>query len=306
MSDELNQNTKKNDSVKPSRKFRWSSCFSFVSNKLKRNSKLSTSKSFESFRPPPPVQKKEEKKPIKAEPSADILPTTWEPPALSPPPRQPKVKREPTPSNTRKDRIPLMDPTLTPRVRPRGQPSLLRLSLDAECLEDGSSLSTRSSLRCGSTKRTSDASIPIRWTHSSFESPLNDSFIQIDEEESGLTLKERRQRKSPLSLPDNLTLNLEEDCLDKSLLFQDKSRQEAMMILEGRPIASTRELDRHFNEPEMPTISENQDSIIPEIQQFAPSLISVPSSPNSLDSSVMEHDDYVTQQHALTVFLASN
>ena len=39
----------KSDNSSSSRKFRWSSCFSFVTNKLKRYSKLNTSPSFEAL-----------------------------------------------------------------------------------------------------------------------------------------------------------------------------------------------------------------------------------------------------------------
>ncbi|KAI9275383.1 hypothetical protein BY458DRAFT_546340 [Sporodiniella umbellata] len=333
MSDELHLKTTKNSgSVKTSRKFRWSSCFSYVSNKLKRNSKLDMSKSLEDFQPSQvqreqPSTRYSQIKSVEPSPAPDSVSSAqWKQPnsALSPPPRQPRVKRESTPPSIRKDRIPLADPSLTPRVRPRGrQTSLLRLSLDAECCtpEDVSSLSTRSSLsgphQGSSTKRASDASIPIKWTRSSFESPINDSSIsQIGEEEELndrflLTLKERRQRKSPLSLSDSLTLTLEEEVLDKSLFFQDRSRQETMRILEGQPtpIAHAKELDRHFSESSLSlqAISESQDTNIPSTHpQFAPSLISVPSSPNSMDSSVLEQEDYINQQHALTVCLASD
>lgn len=66
------------------------------------------------------------------------------PPSLSPPPRQIKSKRDSynntASTATTTSRRPLIDPTLTPRVKPisiktRKQPSLLRLSLDAELLQ---------------------------------------------------------------------------------------------------------------------------------------------------------------------------
>lgn len=71
---------------------------------------------------------------------APLLP----PPSLSPPPRQIKSKRDSynnfTSTATTTSRRPLIDPTLTPRVKPlsiktKKQPSLLRLSLDAELLQ---------------------------------------------------------------------------------------------------------------------------------------------------------------------------
>ncbi|KAG1490327.1 hypothetical protein G6F46_008604 [Rhizopus delemar] len=414
MSDELHYKKnalKKNNSVK--------------SEVSRRPSKLNTSKSFENIRTSPfNIGSQGEKIPsaVAAPESKSVrtmavdpaMPSNWKQPisALSPPPRHPKMKRTstqiPTCNNEqKKDRIPLIDPTLTPRVKPKSstQPSLLRLSLDAECLqsptqslkedEDSESVSTTSIISShyyptpirsgtlGSTKRVSDASIPppplpqsSKFAHSFFDSWLTmdkseelDSFVSAqsrieeevieEEDKKSLTLKERRRRKSPLTLPDNLTLALQEtkedkdhawrhEILEKSILFslqQDKSRQEAMMTLEGKksktisiqPIVNTQELDKHFklmdkntNSCRSLTINDQQQhpqdssrleiisednipkivSRIPETpphhQQFAPSLISVPSTPNSMDSSVIEHDDYIAQQHALAVFLSSD
>ncbi|KAI9246991.1 hypothetical protein EDC94DRAFT_699016 [Helicostylum pulchrum] len=325
--------------------------------------------------------------------------------SLSPPPRQTKSKRDSNVSrknsqfnndssnnNSRGGRRPLVDPTLTPRVKPRSiktkkQPSLLRLSLDAELLQqtsspdgvfslqDNDSLSSckagHSSLsftptqsqpfRSGTlgatrnpklsistdhndvplpplpttttttTTTTTALNIPSVTTNTSHvntntrpnsqstcatsnsnisyiaDSPVSVSAVEavaIDLEEEKLTLKERRHRKSPLSMPDTeqLTLALQsfqteepdekkplhplqqqlrrrrqsqqiyydnnnnnnddelvwrQQILEQSLAFsfQNKSRHEAMLSLEGKhskgtttlqPIVNFHELDSHF------------------------------------------------------------
>jgi hypothetical protein len=406
-----------------------------------------------------------------------------------------------TPSNSRGGR-PLIDPTLTPRVKPRSikskkQPSLLRLSLDAELLQspdgDNESMNTFKTSRSsnasslapapfrsgtlGSTPTTRLSTqpplppvppihIPLEYSsrpHSqSTQSNSNDSPVSIsavaavavddeeDEEDEKLTLKERRRRRSPLSLPntDQLTLALKEmmveeqqqemtnndamqqhkqqplaasnkrqtydaaipqvynlngldstsslwrqQLLEQTLAFsfEDQSRQEAMLTLEGkkaravslRPIAPVEELDHHFDgKPQdvkkdkaqydaivsrthrqpsgqqqhdeggkrqplqrassllrarssatseyhheeshskqtLEIICENQVAaptikhiphftVAPETppyhKQTAPSLISAPSTPNSIDSSVIEHEDYMSNERLEHLMLSN-
>lgn len=318
-----------------------------------------------------------------------------------------------------RNRRPLLDPTLTPRVKPRSiktkkQPSLLRLSLDAELLqstdkEDNDSLirtghssvsltptSTilpQAPFRSGTLGATNNSRIsaplpplphhiphdrPISTTQSFIDStssrtssqvmsdsPISVSAIKLDDEEDKLTLKERRRRRSPLSIPnsDQLTLalmdgepitknsdimkrqtydlhniymnhivdDIVEDWRQQSV-EEDTSRQEAMLILEGKKKSSSimpmEELDRLFEKSnderttrttkksyeekknnKLDMITENKiaanysSRVLPQVdatpetppyhKQTAPSLISSPSTPNSIDSSVLEHDDYL-------------
>lgn len=278
-------------------------------------------------------------------------------------------------SNSRGGRRPLVDPTLTPRVKPRSiktkkQPSLLRLSLDAELLQqaspdgvfslqDNESLSSckagHSSLsftptqsqpfRSGTLGAARNPKLSISTDHNDVplpplptlnipfvtntssdntrpnsqstnatnnsnisyiaDSPVSVSAVEavaIGLDEEKLTLKERRHRKSPLSMPDTeqLTLALQsfqtkepdekkplhplqqsgrrrrhsqqvyydnndnddehvwrQQILEQSLAFsfQNKSRHEAMLTLEGKhsksattlqPIVNFHELDSHF------------------------------------------------------------
>ncbi|CEP17615.1 hypothetical protein [Parasitella parasitica] len=152
-------NTRQSNINDKLRKLRWSSCFSFVMNKLGRNgSKLSSNrKSSQS------CDKLDKKHAVLSEtinvlrpkiPSASSPRMIWhhpqphqQPPAplsLSPPPRQIKSKRESFGNQSNSDATPisrriLIDPTLTPRVEPistktKKQPSLLRLSMDIELL----------------------------------------------------------------------------------------------------------------------------------------------------------------------------
>lgn len=407
------------------------------------------------------------------------------PPSLSPPPRQSKSKRDSyntaTTTATTTSRRPLIDPTLTPRVKPisiktRKQPSLLRLSLDAELLQspDGDNDSfitfkTGHSTSSASITPTTTPSVPFRSgtlgatnnhrANSNAMQPLpslppplpplnipldptvsqsrpqsqatttTDSPISMtasDEDEQKLTLIERRRRRSPLSMPntDQLTLALDEmlieeqqqqqqqqhqpddsswrqQLLEQTLAysFNDQSRQEAMMALEGKkvravslqPIAHIRELDDHFEQqpdsavvrdkaqyeaivarttthrrqlsyedkkqprtslrarpPSVATvevevkqqpqqhleiITENEIAtcrtptsasskfpvahsntlllnVTPETppyhKQTAPSLISAPSTPNSIDSSVIEQDDYMNHQVQLCLTTVLN
>jgi hypothetical protein len=194
--------------------------------------------------------------------------------ALSPPPRQSKAKRETISSAAELNagRRPLVDPTLTPKVKPRSnkkkQPSLLRLSLDADMLQTSSSsshdttissLSNQSdsdSISCKTARSSSDHSfIPFRSgtlggmlrsrlsltsapplpppqivipplpdsrsssdilaSHVTAESPLSyssNSNTNSRPNSDGLTIKERRKRTSPASIPsvDHLTIALKE------------------------------------------------------------------------------------------------
>ncbi|KAG2235775.1 hypothetical protein INT48_001001, partial [Thamnidium elegans] len=369
-----------------SRKFRWSSCFAFIT-KFKKNKtqKIRVSQSYEEYvfnedYTPDKEQLKSTIQVSDVKPSASLpwkhqsQPTS----SLSPPPRQTKSKRDSNVSrknsqpndsnNSRGGRRPLVDPTLTPRVKPRSiktkkQPSLLRLSLDAELLQqaspdgvfllqDNDSLDSckagHSSLsftptqsqpfRSGTlgaarnpklsistdndvpplptlnipyvTNSSNDNTRPNSQSTSATnnsnisyiaDSPVSVSAVEavaIDEEEK-LTLKERRHRKSPLSMPDTeqLTLALKnfqteesdekkplhplqqlrrrrqsqqvyydsndddehiwrQQILEQSLAFsfQNKSRHEAMLTLEGKhskgttlqPIVNFHELDSHF------------------------------------------------------------
>lgn len=408
------------------------------------------------------------------------------PPSLSPPPRQTKSKRDSynntATTATTTSRRPLIDPTLTPRVKPisiktRKQPSLLRLSLDAELLQspdgDNDSFITfktgHSTSSASITPTTTTPSVPFRsgtlgaTNNSRVNSnamqplpspppplpPLNipldptisqsrpqsqattttDSPISTtasDEDEHKLTLIERRRRRSPLSMPntDQLTLALDEmlieeqqqqqqqqppddpswrqQLLEQTLAysFNDRSRQDAMMILEGKkvravslqPIAHIRELDDHFEhqtgsavvrdkaqyeaivasttthrrqlsyedrkqprtslrarspsvattveveskqqqQQQLEIITENEIAtcrtptsasskfpvahsntlllnVTPETppyhKQTAPSLISAPSTPNSIDSSVIEQDDYMNHRVQLCLSTSLN
>lgn len=295
--------------------------------------------------------------------------------SLSPPPRQQKSKRGSTlqdnentmklnhtpANNNNRGRRPLIDPTLTPRVKPRSiktkrQPSLLRLSLDAELLQspdgDNDSMDTFKTNRSSNASSLTPISAPFRsgtlgstpmnrlsiqqqpplppvppihipleynsssrphsqstqsshYNHSDSPVSIDSSKEAVDDEEyeddGKLTLKERRRRRSPLSLPntDQLTLALKEMTVEKQELskdhvtnkrqtydsaipqvynldgldnasslwrhqlleqtlafsFEDQSRQDAMMTLEGkkaravslRPIAPVEELDHHFD-----------------------------------------------------------
>ena len=400
---------------------------------------------------------------------AEVVGASWRQqtviiPSLSPPPRQSKCKRDSSTSQLNGDnatsRRPLVDPTLTPRVKPRSiktkkQPSLLRLSLDAELLnqspadsafhDNESTLSTSKShhsslsftptstsqyhpFRSGtlganvkttkhkSTSRDSHTPPPLPRLHipsdyDSYSRPNSQattisnisylidspiSVIDLTDDEDKLTLKERRQRKSPLAMPDTeqLTLALKDiatatalaseretiqpivhdssdeddlmwrhQLLEKSIAFsfQSKSRQEAMLALEGkksRSLVSVHSFDdttqdivrekaeydaivsrtpkrqsshedkrnsfnnyrtslKTSNDKKMATpedalgiITENEIAstsapfLYPSAQRFspdtphqlnAPSLISAPSTPNSIDSSVMDHDDYMNR-----------
>lgn len=378
--------------------------------------------------------------------------------SLSPPPRQAKSKRDSNMSHrhsqpadpTKYGRRPLVDPTLTPRVKPRSiktkkQPSLLRLSLDADLLHSPDGLHDNESLytcktghssssftlsnqpyRSGTLGATRNPKLSLTFdndvpplpllnipndqtrpnsqstTHSNLslsDSPVSIEAVAMDTDEK-LTLKQRRQRKSPLSMPETekLTIALKDLLVDEqeekkkkqrksyqeevwrqqlleqsiAFSFQNKSRQEAMLILEGKktqsvlslqPIVNVHELDHHFekktqdvvrdkaqydaivsssaihkrqlshderrsmnnnrtslsarspsdsssNEKQVQQIGEKSTcltnkkqitshlSVTPETpphhQQNAPSLISAPSTPNSIDSSVFE--DYMVHE----------
>lgn len=396
--------------------------------------------------------------------------------------------------NPKCGRRPLVDPTLTPRVKPRSiktkrQPSLLRLSLDAELLQSPDGLHDNESLytcktghssssftlsnqiqpfRSGTLGATRNPKLSISLDNdvpplpllnipssndntrpnsqsttttnsnvSFTDSPISVEAVALDDASEKLTLKERRQRKSPLSMPDTeqLTLALKEllvneqeekkkrksyqeevwrqQLLEQSIAFsfQNKSRQEAMLILEGKksrgislqPIVNVHELDHHFengdseqdvvrdkaqydaivssttmhkrhlshddrrntitainnsrtslrarspsdsstnekkilqsdmihteptqqlgiineNEVSITTCSANKKivsnntgphlSVTPETpphhQQNAPSLISAPSTPNSIDSSVFDHEDYMSHERQAHLTLALN
>lgn len=288
-----------------SRKFRWSSCFSFITTKFKKpkSQKIRYSRSFDEFEHNKTyVPANIVPKTIQA---ADVVVvkatgTSWKQQqlqqqptsSLSPPPRQTKNKRDSSISqflnqsndntNNTKDRRPLVDPTLTPRVKPRSiktkkQPSLLRLSLDAELLQqspDGtfsiqdndsttstcktghSSLSftptsttqyppfrsgtlgavKNSKVRMSSHDSSDDIPLPpplpkINITSDILhydsrpnsqvttntnnsnvsyvtDSPVSMSLVEIIDDEEKLTLKERRHRRSPLSMPDTDQLTL--------------------------------------------------------------------------------------------------
>ncbi|EIE91447.1 hypothetical protein RO3G_16158 [Rhizopus delemar RA 99-880] len=255
MSDELHYKKnalKKNNSVKSevSRRFRWSSCISFVSNKLKRPSKLNTSKSFENIRTSPfNIGSQGEKIP-----SAVAAPESKSVRTMAVDPAMPNAECLQSPTQSLKEDEDSESVSTTSIISSHYYPTPIR------------------SGTLGSTKRVSDASIPppplpqsSKFAHSFFDSWLTmdkseelDSFVSAqsrieeevieEEDKKSLTLKERRRRKSPLTLPDNLTLALQEtkedkdhawrhEILEKSILFslqQDKSRQEAMMTLEGK------------------------------------------------------------------------
>ncbi|CAO3691036.1 unnamed protein product [Rhizopus stolonifer] len=360
----------KNDSVRSdtsSRKLRWSSCLSFVSSKFKRSSKLSSPQNIEDFHTSFRGQnnnaqvKKQIEEPLLKKVTVDPTPSTssqWKQTisALSPPPRHSKAKRESV-------QIPIVPTRVNPRENKGKKATLLRLSLDAECLqsptqslkeEDVESVSSAGnsldSLRptpirsgtLGGAKRTSGDPVipplPQSWLSFIHNSGSSSSVFEgsyspteeYDEENKRLSLKERRQRKSPSLSPntEQLTLAINEprtvddqDIVWNRLSFErraslspeERSRQEAMTTLEGKtktvavqPIVNTQELDNHFNQKDKRThpqkkIFENRLPVsrIPETpphhQQFAPSLISVPSTPNSMDSSLMDHDDCIAQ-----------
>ncbi|KAI8048058.1 uncharacterized protein B0P05DRAFT_592404 [Gilbertella persicaria] len=261
---------------------------------------------------------------------------------------------------------------------------------------------------------------------SQHDSPITSAIDQSDEEVEKLTLKERRHRRSPLSTPntDQLTLALKGMLIDEeqekepmlqslpqmknkrqtynadsthgwrqhlleqsiAFSFQDKSRQEAMLSLEGkkpktislRPIAQVHDLDSHFDKTKSADVgrekaqydaivsratslhrrqlsheenkrsqinnhrtslrarsssyleSANELGIIcedkvmptktllfpshhltvtpetpPYHKQTAPSLISAPSTPNSIDSCVMEQDDYLSHKKHVSLVSSS-
>jgi hypothetical protein len=188
--------------------------------------------------------------------------------------------------------------------------------------------------------------------------------IDLIDESRRLSLKERRRRKSPLTLPgaEQLTLAIKEtkinenedhtwrhQMVEQSVIysFRDKYRQEAMLSLEGKrqqeeeksldnsknkKISNKSRRSSHIDQPseltqkersqersegleiicedEIPKIVSRAMIQIPETpphhQQFTPSLISVPSTPNSIDSSMIDHEEYLVQQHALAVCLSSD
>lgn len=307
--DEQNNNLNKS-----SRKFRWSSCFSFISSKFKKSKSQkipAAAYDIDELEHDKYVVSTENKVAVGPIDDAAVVvkatgaswkhqqqhqhhhhqPTS----SLSPPPRQTKNKRDSSLSQLQtkndngnassKDRRPLVDPTLTPRVKPRSikskkQPSLLRLSLDAELLQQQSpdgifydnDSSTTSTCKTGHSSftftptsatqyppfrsgtlgavknnngkprlstSTNESDIPplplpriniasgfdnksssrpdsqsTTHTNISFvtDSPSSISAIDgmipnVDEEEK-LTLKERRQRRSPLSMPDTNQLTL--------------------------------------------------------------------------------------------------
>ncbi|KAG1053313.1 hypothetical protein G6F46_003768 [Rhizopus delemar] len=264
----------------------------------------------------------------------------WKQPtsSLSPPPRHPKSKRESI-------QIPIdYMAEATPRVKPRSikgqqQSTLLRLSLDAECLEsptqsleEEQESAQSSNISFGSTSSNHNRPTPIRSgtlgnskrSSDSVTPPLPNS---VEEETKRLSLKERRRQTKSLLVSTNtelLTLAIHEKVIDdQDLVLKDQSRQEAMMALEGKkttavavqPIVNTQELDKHFKLKDkicrksvahkkakgLEVISEI--SRIPETppyhQQFPPTLISVPSTPNSMDSSLI-NDCITTQDHVFT------
>ncbi|KAL0135757.1 hypothetical protein V8B55DRAFT_1550067 [Mucor lusitanicus] len=459
-----------------SRKFRWSSCFSFVTSKLGRksnkfssNQQLRLSQSYEDF-----DNKRNDLsetidvakvKPSSSSSSSMIL---WSHQHLTTKSKRDSYNNTATTATTT-SRRPLIDPTLTPRVKPisiktRKQPSLLRLSLDAELLQspdgDNDSFITfktgHSTSSASITPTTTTPSVPFRsgtlgaTNNSRVNSnamqplpspppplpPLNipldptisqsrpqsqattttDSPISTtasDEDEHKLTLIERRRRRSPLSMPntDQLTLALDEmlieeqqqqqqqqppddpswrqQLLEQTLAysFNDRSRQDAMMILEGKKclddhfehqtgsavvrdkaqyeaivasttthrrqlsyedrkqprtslrarspsVATTVEVEsKQQQQQQLEIITENEIAtcrtptsasskfpvahsntlllnVTPETppynKQTAPSLISAPSTPNSIDSSVIEQDDYMNHRVQLCLSTSLN
>ncbi|KAI9481322.1 MAG: hypothetical protein EXX96DRAFT_566233 [Benjaminiella poitrasii] len=202
----LNDTTNNFSSDTNKKKFRWSSCFSSFITKFKKpksseksNQQIKLSQSYDEIE-----RKQSSSEPHHVSDSIEVSnvirhPFLWKtspsqqsndvpPPSLSPPPRQNKSKRDSTNkqpqednmSNTvrpKKDRCPLIDPTLTPRVKPRSikaskrQPSLLRLSLDAEVVQTPDSLfmMKNDSISTFKTERSSSAifSIPHQQQHHS-------------------------------------------------------------------------------------------------------------------------------------------
>ncbi|KAG2198887.1 hypothetical protein INT47_010292 [Mucor saturninus] len=345
-----------NDVNNKSRKFRWSSCFSFITKfKKSKSQKIRLSQSYEEFAPVEYPTTKSEPATIQVlqvRPCSSIPWRQQPSSSLSPPPRQAKSKRDSSMSHrhsqpadpTKYGRRPLVDPTLTPRVKPRSiktkkQPSLLRLSLDAELLHSPDGVHDNESLYTCKTGHSSSSftlpnqvqpyrsgtlgatrnpklsltfdndvpplpllNIPSSNEHTrpnsqsttttsnsniSFaDSPVSVEAVALDiDGGEKLTLKQRRQRKSPLSMPETeqLTIALKEllvneqeekkkqqqqrksyqeevwrqQLLEQSIAFsfQNKSRQEAMLTLEGKksqgvlslqPIVNVHDLDHHF------------------------------------------------------------
>ncbi|KAI8645338.1 hypothetical protein BD408DRAFT_411764 [Parasitella parasitica] len=255
------------------RKLRWSSCFSFVINKLGRNNGKSASNQKQSQ-----SCDKLDKKHIVLSGTIKVLRPTlpsassprmiWsypqshqQPPAplsLSPPPRRTKSKRESfsNHSNTNTtivSRRTLIDPAV-PRVEPisiktKKQPSLLRLSMDAEFLVSSdidndsyiafkSGIGSVSPFRNGTldptnNSRSNSASLPppLPPLNIPLDSSINNSrphsiitatdspistTTTSDDEEQKFTLIERRRRRSPLTMPntDQLTLAVEDKSID--------------------------------------------------------------------------------------------
>ncbi|KAI8889281.1 hypothetical protein K501DRAFT_329353 [Backusella circina FSU 941] len=304
----LNHND--NDSLEKPRKFRWSSCFSFIS-KIKKNNRQTRIRASQSYEALDQDDKDDNKKteliedtsitwkeqqerdrlnlelkqqkllqlqqqqldhqyPLQQIQQQIITPSS----ALSPPPRQFKTKRETISSvaELNAGRRPLVDPTLTPKIKPRSnkkkQSSLLRLSLDADMMQTSSSssqdttissISNQSdsdSISCKTARSSSDQSfIPFRSgtlggmirsrlsltsapplpppqivipplpdsrsssdilaSHITADSPLSYSSNSNNNSRpnsDGLTIKERRKRTSPASIPsaDHLTIALKE------------------------------------------------------------------------------------------------
>ncbi|KAI8329272.1 hypothetical protein EDC96DRAFT_569305 [Choanephora cucurbitarum] len=260
------------------RKFRWSSCFSFVS-KLKKpksttEQQIRVAQSYEDIATPDRLDTitkvKSEKSlwPIQSLPLPQ--PQLQPPSSLSPPPRQTKSKRE---SVSYKEETPLPIES-KPRVIPRAikTSSMLRLSLDAEALSSAESLeneghphrlSTASSnftvsqpapFRTGTLGSCSSSSSQSnhQYTFTSLPPntaipplppiPLESPRLDTPLKDKKLALKDRRRRRSPLLAPnaDQLTLAL------KDLKEEKKDKTQATNVVSLQPIAQVQELDQHF------------------------------------------------------------
>ncbi|KAI7902166.1 uncharacterized protein BX663DRAFT_561742 [Cokeromyces recurvatus] len=256
------------------KKFRWSSCFSSFITKFKKSSKeqqIRLSQSYDNIeRKQSPSEQRTLKGTIEV---SNIIkhPFLWKSslssqnnfipsPSLSPPPRQNKSKRD---SHSVPIKCPLIDPTLTPRVKPkslktsRKQPSLLRLSLvdpiqspDGENNSINTSKIEQSSSVFSSTIQPHpfrsgtlgtdhfrfinssshylsqlDSNRPYSTATSTNTDTSNTNSDEDEEQNKRLSLKERRRRRSPLSFPstEQLTLVLLKD--QTSTLHHDNDKQ---------------------------------------------------------------------------------
>lgn len=117
----------------------------------------------------------------------------------------------------------------------------------------------------------------------------------------------------------------------RQLSYEDKKQSRTSLRARSPPVA-TAELEPKQQQNQLEIITENEvatcrtptsasnkfsavnntlSTVTPETppyhKQTAPSLISAPSTPNSIDSSVIEHDDYIYhQKHQMSLFLSTS